>query len=1117
MSTPPHAREAGAIVTNTPLSIATTTATGGVVSSPCGTAPGTTVTSRGRVLNTQYQKEVTSATVKEVDVVRRGLRCVETRIHQLESRVQHVNPWVVQHMWETLCELRDKVGLEYDKPDENVWMEGTHSGNIRSSRCPGAVTQTKGTSSSFLKDGTKGTQVQRGRSAGRLNDNNTNDANNLNTLVSSESDDNSSSGLCGAGTVDAGSSCSFGAASKGMPRPHRRESLAKSVLRVVRQLPSVECQWVFWRLEQQEYTARQRIALDENTYRNTLLVHLAGRLSTASTVYTVRRHSKMVVSPSRKRGKQKQRGRRGMYESSVLDTDSSSDEEDVFTMSNWSGSKDTAACGRSCDNTTAQLDSVIGVLLNDHSFMEQITSNVSQRLASLIEQSDSFQDKDMSPKNALPSALLLAIGDTVEKFAKSHHESLYRQVQGYLTQQRELGRTQEERLWSCIAEHEAAWSRRATEDRAVSCELLEQQQRFLALGKEDVESCHEVRRELLKLCAEVIHATERVSTEASCTLVPSVREDRAERSQEVRSTQDDALELRLDVLSASVAQLHGELEGLRLKTEAAEILSGVKSTESTQGKVSREQEKQLSFLRAAVEDMRQTISVLVQNSSAAEEWAAKCKVDDTQLRGIIDKQKRMEDEIRLIVTASGATLPMSLPSHDIQAGATPPSGVTAMYPISVEDAVLNAQHTLLAVVKGGESPKAPYARALSALCTTLQHISDLYKLGTGTFGSCLRLVLSSDPSSLPFEIGTVCQNYLCKHSASELKEAIQVLNVNQMVGKILRDCYRWIQSHVLVFYSFASGRHPLSCEASSGDLPLAHSKEIGPSPATQSEGFLSSKRTVTPQLNNRTTQGLPQPRNEVDVLRGAPHDVGCAGAVPFGAQSVGGRDRSTVYSDGIATQHLRHCEPQAPQLPSTNPTTEEAGTEHNPLRSDGTPDLHKPLIWCPSVATLVEASQSNASQWHAHHSANLSLISGIHLPSHAKDGTEGVQYTEQSLLSDITEYPALVVPSANCSHIQPKGESKEKHVTGYGHLVGTLTMSPVGLPQSLERCPQSVGCSLHSSGSPLAPPSHQWESMKDRNLVNGSRAMVSDHSISTTSNREGRSQGITLSPSTPAG
>ncbi|KEG09211.1 Tcc44h21-2.7 [Trypanosoma grayi] len=52
-------------------------------------------------------------------------------MHDLESRVQYVNPWVVQYMWELLCELRDKIGVQYSQQRERVWLEEMRS----SGRC----------------------------------------------------------------------------------------------------------------------------------------------------------------------------------------------------------------------------------------------------------------------------------------------------------------------------------------------------------------------------------------------------------------------------------------------------------------------------------------------------------------------------------------------------------------------------------------------------------------------------------------------------------------------------------------------------------------------------------------------------------------------------------------------------------------------------------------------------------------------------------------------------------------------------------------------------------------------------------------------------------------------
>jgi hypothetical protein len=76
---------------------------------PSTPSPRPTTMSKGRSISSDIKKESTPANLKDIETLKLAHRHLDTRLHELESRVQYVNPWAVQHMWEVLMKLQERV------------------------------------------------------------------------------------------------------------------------------------------------------------------------------------------------------------------------------------------------------------------------------------------------------------------------------------------------------------------------------------------------------------------------------------------------------------------------------------------------------------------------------------------------------------------------------------------------------------------------------------------------------------------------------------------------------------------------------------------------------------------------------------------------------------------------------------------------------------------------------------------------------------------------------------------------------------------------------------------------------------------------------------------------
>ncbi|RNF11678.1 hypothetical protein TraAM80_00761 [Trypanosoma rangeli] len=255
------------------------------------TMAGTTLTSRSRACVVQHRKETTKATVKEVDVVHRGLKRLETRMHELESRVQYVNPWVVQYMWEMLCDLRDKIGMKYSHQREKAWMTNLRQhGHCSSGE---QLLSERRAKSSANRGSTEITTAARMRETDSVDgillttpmrlfeesnevgtvDYHNDEGDALETSVSSESDDDTPL-VCkkGAMMADArsqgGENFGLEPPSDGTDRLRGGRRSVKNGRLLTRYIANVDARWESYRVAQEECNSRMEIALEESTRRS---------------------------------------------------------------------------------------------------------------------------------------------------------------------------------------------------------------------------------------------------------------------------------------------------------------------------------------------------------------------------------------------------------------------------------------------------------------------------------------------------------------------------------------------------------------------------------------------------------------------------------------------------------------------------------------------------------------------------------------------------------------------------------------------------------------------------------------------------------------------------------
>lgn len=213
-------------------------------------SPRTTTLSRGRTIAADMKKESTPATQKDIDGLKLSMRQLETRFHELESRVQYVNPWAVQHMWEVLMKLQERSGGIHSAGGDDVGGGG--GGGDVNGIFPGGAAM--GFSSPPLHGGggrlrSSGASVGPSERAG-------------NTSAASPRDD-----------VDLYRSCS----------PLTPHVPLSTTFDVSIKFPSAQPTTTFGSLQNaayglalEEWMARQQLALDESTQRSRLLILVLG-------------------------------------------------------------------------------------------------------------------------------------------------------------------------------------------------------------------------------------------------------------------------------------------------------------------------------------------------------------------------------------------------------------------------------------------------------------------------------------------------------------------------------------------------------------------------------------------------------------------------------------------------------------------------------------------------------------------------------------------------------------------------------------------------------------------------------------------------------------------------
>ncbi|EKG02765.1 hypothetical protein TCSYLVIO_006202 [Trypanosoma cruzi] len=816
----------------------------------CAAEVGTTATSRSRALVVQHKKETAKATVKEVDVLHRGLKRLETRMHELESRVQYVNPWVVQYMWELLCELRDRIGMNYSHQREKAWITGLRR---RRENSRGDQPLTESGMKTPLKQGPTeartGTAGSRGETLlatpthrfeysneGVEGEQQEDDDSILDTSVSDESDDGRLP-FRENGVVTA-EACAQGGADFVQSSPSIDDSKRLKVgrtpktdgRRLARYMATLGARWEVYRITQEESTSRLEIALEESTQRSLLISSLSCSLATvlhqrevvlassASSnggnvhgmhrnatqrqggIATQRRRERFddldVPSPPRTeipvglspiqlaqspsdffspergnggRGGNQERSRRAERTA----TDVVDDDSDFFSPNNR----------RQKSRREHEMTALACSVLEAPEFMGRVVNEVSRQLAAQIQQTDMSGEKHLSSSQSLPSALVLTAREAVNAIAGAHDEALYHQLREYLAHEQRQRTTKEESLWQRVTEYEEMWERRTAAERQTKEEVLQEHQRLLALGREDAESCSEIRRELLKLCGEVVRAVEGMPDTFAASRSSTELDDRQTNGTD--AIRDEKVFLRLETLSAAVSSLYSDLESLRKRS---------KGELAPQSEWCKQTESRIATLQESMMDVQEAVSIMARKSRAAEERLDASKAEKEELVKWTERIQGLEQQVEALPSIFTTAMSPPLPPP-IETTAT--TGIE-MNLMSVEDAMICVQRNILSRRARLETSTDSYFRALSALCATLQQLSHLYNVGTGTFGVSLRLIFAMPPLSVPSSLATACQAYLREHSAAELKEAMEALNVTQQVARVLYDSYYWMQSHILV-------------------------------------------------------------------------------------------------------------------------------------------------------------------------------------------------------------------------------------------------------------------------------------------------------------------------------
>ncbi|RNF26147.1 uncharacterized protein Tco025E_01592 [Trypanosoma conorhini] len=967
------------------------------------TMAGTTLASRNRALVVQHRKETAKATVREVDVVHRGLKRLETRMHELESRVQYVNPWVVQYMWEMLCELRDKIGVKYSQQREKAWMTELQQHGPRSrgdqplteprARASPKRGSTETATAADMRtttslDGMLLTTPMRlfedsneagGGGGGGVSHDDGGD--NLETSVSSESDEETAwsrenglmaSEICaqgGASLVRGPSGSDDARGVKGGRLP------GKNGRWLARYLAAVEARWEGCRVAQEERSGRMEVALEESTQRSFLLASLSRGLATAlhqkelalassasstrGTDYGVQRAAAQrrrrrlddldVPSPPRPElpaglspiaptqspsdffSPQQGDGRRGGTQERKRPAERCMrdvvDEDSDFSSPNGRGQS-----GRG----EREVAMVASSVLKAPGFLRQLVEEVSRQLAVQIQQADMTGAANMPPTESLPSALLLTVREAVNAIAGAHDEALYHQIHESLAEEQRRRASKEERLWQRVADQEGQWTRLAATERQAEAELLQEHQRLIAVGKEDAEACGEIRRELLKLCGEVVRAVERVPDTFVAPLPTTEIVDRAaEGSGAVRN---DRVELRLETLSAAVNGLYSDVESLRKRSQG-ELAPQAEWCKLT--------ERRITTLQESMVDVQEAVAIVARKSRDADERLDAAKAEKKELTTWEERLQGLEQQMEALpsILTTAPPPPPLPPPFDTET-------TTEMNLMSVEDAMMCVQK--LIVSRGANTAAAtdPYVKAVTALCATLQQLSHLYNIGTGTFGGSLRLIFAMPPLSVPSSVAGACETYLREHSAAELKEAVEALNLTHQVARVLCDCYYWMQSHLLVVRSGVTGETPQQLETNTG--PGEGQAQEGAESSSRSVAVASLPKTQSPSVVSDAKRGmevLPRPQ------------------AAFFAQEMA---HASSYSTATQTEPLKTARPSTLSQVRAGAETNSEAAEETPRRECQTVDLAAPTA-LEALATAVSPATGDAHcgvvhHFHYHHS-----------------------------------------------------------------------------------------------------------------------------------------------------
>ncbi|RNF11679.1 hypothetical protein TraAM80_00762 [Trypanosoma rangeli] len=609
------------------------------------------------------------------------------------------------------------------------------------------------------------------------------------------------------------------------------------------------------------------------------------------------------------------------------------------------------------DRSEREIAVVASSVLKAPGFMRQVVEEVSRQLAVQIQQVDTMGATNVPPSQLLPSALLLTVREAVSAIAGAHDEAFYCQLQECLAEEQRQRASNEERLWKRVADQEEQWTRLTAMDRQTEAKMLQEHQKLTAVGREDANSCSEIRRELLKLCGEVVRAVERMP-DTSVAPLPSA--EIADRETGVGGAVcNDKVEVRLETLSAAVNRLYLEVELLRRKSQD-ELTTQAEWCKKTEGRITTLQESMV--------DAQEAVSIVARKSRAAEKRLDASKAEKRELITWVERLQSLEQQMEALPsTLTTIAPPPPLPPSSEKEAAT------EMNLMSVEDAMVCVQRIIISRSANMAAATDPYVKAVTALCATLRQVSHLYNIGTGTFGGSLRLIFAMPPLSVPSSLAEVCQTYLREHSAAELKEAIEALNLTQQVARVLCDCYYWMQSHFLV----------------------VSSKVLEESPQAMNNNTISGESQPL-----KRAESLP--RSDTAALRpkiqpfSTVSDTKCGTEIlsrPQEAPLEEGRIRVSGHSAATHAEPLRTAEPLTSARVSTSSETNSEKAEETPKQGGQSVGLATPTVLealaIASSPTIGDAHRGVVHHFHYHHSCDQEqghLLTSLHYGGDKKKG-----------------------------------------------------------------------------------------------------------------------------------